>query len=292
MKYICTKFIIRADEESALQIMRELLADACGNIGYESFIDTDNGMEGYIQQDVFSESDLNDAVTGVAIDNVEVETMSEPVPDQDWNETWETEQGFEPVVIGQDLVVYDALHTDPNQFTSSYAIEIGIRARNAFGTGTHQTTRMMITSILSLPVEGKRVLDCGCGTGILGIVALKCRAAEVVAYDIDEWSAENTQYNAMLNGVSDHLTVYEGNANVLSHVSGMFDYVLANINRNILLEDMPAFESVMASGATLVISGFYSQDVPLLEEKAQSLQLRITDHATDGDWHCLILKKD
>lgn len=270
--------------------MRELLADACGSIGYESFIDTDNGMEGYIQQDMFSEQELNDAVACISVANTEVETISEPVPDQDWNETWETEQGFEPVVIGHDLVVYDALHTDPNQFASAYAIEIGIRARNAFGTGTHETTRMMISSVLSLPVEGKRVLDCGCGTGILGIAALKCRASEVVAYDVDEWSSENTRYNAMLNGVSDRLTVYEGDSAVLSHVSGVFDYVLANINRNILLEDMSVFESVMASDATLVISGFYAQDVPLLEAKAQSLGLHIADHKEDGDWHCLTLR--
>src|SRR3712207_2646095 len=115
----------------------------------------------------------------------------------------------------------------------------------SFGTGTHETTRMILAQLLKTSLEGKRVLDCGCGTGILGIAASKLGAEDVVAYDIDEWSVKNTEHNAVLNGVN-NLSVVEGDASVLSHVSGMFDIVLANINRNILLSDMSKFKEVMS----------------------------------------------
>ena len=168
-------------------------------------------------------------------------------------------------------------------------IKLGIQARNAFGTGTHETTQMIVGALLDIDLKGKRVLDCGCGTGILAITALKCGAADAVAYDIDEWSTENTRHNAEINGVADRIEVFEGNANVLSHISGVFDVVVANINRNILLADMPAFKEVMAHGGTLILSGFYEDDVPLLVEKAETLGLSLKEKKEEGEWRMVIL---
>jgi len=138
-----------------------------------------------------------------------------------------------------------------------------------------------------LELGGKRVLDCGTGTGILGIAALKLGAQEAVGYDIDEWSADNARHNAVINMVDNQFTSLLGDASILKEVEGQFDVVLANINRNILLNDMEAFVSKMAPSATLLLSGFYEQDIPMLEEKAQSLGLIKKAQQHDGDWACL-----
>ena len=165
---------------------------------------------------------------------------------------------------------------------------IEIDAHMAFGTGTHETTRMICRQLLSMPLEGLRVLDCGCGTGILGICALKLGASSCVGYDIDEWSADNTRHNAVINHVDDRLEALCGDASVLSGFTTEFNVVLANINRNILLQDMERFVSVMAPGATLILSGFYQSDCDLLTQKAQELGLHPTLVTTDGDWACCV----
>jgi ribosomal protein L11 methyltransferase len=191
-------------------------------------------------------------------------------------------------VVDGKVTIYDAHHVeDAEQFSSP--IQIGIQARNAFGTGNHETTRMIVSTLLELPLTGRRVLDCGCGTGILGITAVKCGAASVVAYDIDEFSSDNARHNAVLNGVGEQIDVLLGNANVLSHVEGIFDVVLANINRNVLLQDMEAFHNVMASGASLVLSGFYTEDAPMLLQKAETLGLHEVSRKVDNNWCCLLL---
>lgn len=133
------------------------------------------------------------------------------------------------------------------------------------------------------------MLDCGCGTGILGITASKLGAKDVVGYDIDEWSADNAKYNAELNHV-DNMQVMFGDASVLTHVSGLFDVIMANINRNILLNDMEAFKEVMASNAHLIISGFYESDIPLLLDKATALGFTETGRKKQEDWCCLMLQ--
>ena len=168
---------------------------------------------------------------------------------------------------------------------------IEIDAHLAFGTGTHETTRMICATLLDADLQGKRILDCGCGTGILGICALKLGAASCVGYDIDEWSADNTRHNAVINHVDDRLTSLCGDSSVLSDYVAEFDVVLANINRNILLADMPRFVCVMAPHSTLILSGFYENDCALLESKAQQLGLKLTATKTDGDWACMVLER-
>ena len=287
MKYLSTTFKIECPSSDLLQPCRELLADSCGEVGYESFMDSDDGIIGYIQQENYSEPHVRELIASFPIAGVTITYNTEEIPDQDWNETWEAE-GFEPIVVDGKVTIYDAHHVeDAEQFSSP--IQIGIQARNAFGTGNHETTRMIVSTLLELPLTGRRVLDCGCGTGILDITAIKCGAASVVAYDIDEFSSDNARHNAVLNGVGEQIDVLLGNANVLSHVEGIFDVVLANINRNVLLQDMEAFHNVMASGASLVLSGFYTEDAPMLLQKAETLGLHEISRKVDNNWCCLLL---
>lgn len=288
MKYLITRFSIACDDAELMQACRELLADDCGECGYESFEDTDEGINGYIQQDEYSELMLNSLLEAFPVEGVTITFETEEIPDQDWNAAWE-EEGFEPIIVKGMVTIYDARNTDDTEQFST-PIQIGIHARNAFGTGTHETTQMIVETLLEQPLEGRRVLDCGCGTGILAITALKCGAAEAVGYDIDEWSADNARHNAQLNDVADRFESLLGNVSVLSHVEGIFDAVLANINRNILLEDMEQFHSVMAKDAILVLSGFYEDDIPLLIEKAESLGLHEISRKASGDWRCLVLR--
>ena len=132
------------------------------------------------------------------------------------------------------------------------------------------------------------VLDCGCGTGILSIAAAKLGAENVVAYDIDEWSVNNARHNAEINTIG-NISVYQGDANVLNHISGVFDIVMANINRNILLNDMTTFKSLMTTGSLLILSGFYLSDIPVLLDKAKELGLEEYGRKQNGEWACLVL---
>lgn len=285
MKYIVAVFNISCPP-ALLQVARDLVADVSAEAGFESFEDTPQGLKGYVQKELLDRALLDANLAEIPLENTIINYTLEDVEDKDWNAQWE-EAGFEPINIDDKIIIIDARH--PQEPTPKRAIPVYINARQAFGTGAHQTTKMMITTLLDMQPKGKRVLDCGCGTGILGIVASKSGAEEVVAYDIDEWSADNTRHNAGQNN-ADNLTVLHGNASVLSHVSGLFDIVLANINRNILLHDMAAFKAMMSPGATLILSGFYESDVPLLLETADKLNLREHLRHTADHWCCLVLK--
>lgn len=288
MKYYVANFDIECAEE-LLQPARELLSAAACEAGFEAFEDTDNGIAGYVQRPLYDKEALDAAIADFMTEGTQVTYNIEEVPDQDWNQDWE-DQGFEPIGVSDHLVIYDAKHTDMSMFAGDDGVmRIFIEARNAFGTGTHQTTRMILRRLLGMDLTGKSVLDCGCGTGILGIVALRLGANRVLGYDIDEWSSENAKHNAALNGV-DNLDVLLGDASVLDGVKEDFDVVIANINRNILLNDMTAFRSHLKTGGKLILSGFYETDVPMLEQAAQSNGLTIIDVVTDGEWACAMFE--
>lgn len=288
MKYYVANFDIECSEE-LLQPARELLSAAACEAGFEAFEDTDNGIAGYVQRPLYDKEALDAAIADYMPEGTQVTYNIEDVPDQDWNQDWE-DQGFEPIGVSDHLVIYDAKHTDMSMFAGDDGVmRIFIEARNAFGTGTHQTTRMILRRLLGMDMTGKSVLDCGCGTGILGIVALRLGANRVLGYDIDEWSSENAKHNAALNGV-DNLDVLLGDASVLDGVKEEFDVVIANINRNILLNDMTAFRSHLKTGGRLILSGFYETDVPMLEQAAQSNGLTIIDVVTDEEWACAMFE--
>lgn len=286
MKYLVAEFKIEC-QDGMIQIARDLLTDALGEAGFETFEDTEEGINGYVQESLFDENAMNDVISNFMLSDVTINANIQEAEYKNWNEEWE-EAGFERININDSITIYDARHDDGNGIASG--ISIGIETKQAFGTGTHETTRMIVSTLLNIDLKGKRVLDCGCGTGILGIAASKLGASEVVGYDIDEWSSENAIHNAELNGVG-NMKVMLGNASVLKSVEGKFDVVLANINRNILLADMPAFVSVMADDSLLILSGFYASDVDLLIEKASSLGLSKIDSKSDSEWTCLVLKK-
>ncbi len=286
MKYLATSFRIKA-EESLMQTCRDLLADGAAEAGFEAFEETTDGLEAYVQKELYDQDTLDAFIASFPIQEAEITYSVTEAEDKDWNEEWE-DQGFDPICINDQVLIYDAKHTELHTTTSPDHIEIGIEAKLAFGTGNHETTRMIIATLLSMNLNRKRVLDCGCGTGILGIACAKMGAGEVVGYDIDEWSVDNARHNARLNGV-ENMEVLYGNASVINHISGMFDVVLANINRNILLEDMRAFRSVMNMGASLILSGFYECDITALTDHTEELGLKLSERHVENDWACLVL---
>lgn len=286
MKYYEVNFTIEASAE-LMQDARDILSALAGEAGFETFEDTDEGVKGYVQQGLFDEAMLKALIGDFPLPLCTVAYTVSEAEDKDWNEQWE-QQGFEPIVVNDTLVIHDGRHL-PSDIIPQTSIEID--AHLAFGTGTHETTRMMVGQLMSLDLTDKRVLDCGTGTGILGIAALKLGAREAVGYDIDEWSADNARHNAVINMVDSQFTSLLGDASILKEVSGKFDVVLANINRNILLNDMEAFVGKMAPHSTLLLSGFYEQDIPMLEEKAASLGLKKQTQQHDGDWACLMFMR-
>jgi len=286
MKYYEVNFTIEAPAE-LMQDARDILSALAGEAGFETFEDTDEGVKGYVQQGLFDEALLKALIGDFPLPSCTVAYTVSEAEDKDWNEQWE-QQGFEPIVVNDTLVIHDGRHL-PSDIRPQTSIEID--AHLAFGTGTHETTRMMVGQLMSLDLTDMRVLDCGTGTGILGIAALKLGAREAVGYDIDEWSADNARHNAVINMVDGQFTSLLGDASILKEVSGQFDVVLANINRNILLNDMEAFVGKMAPHSTLLLSGFYEQDIPMLEEKAASLGLKKQTQQHDGDWACLMFMR-
>ena len=279
MKYFEVEFTISPFSADAA----DLFASLAGEAGFETFEDTDTGLKGYVQQSLFDEDTLRACIEDFPFEGTSIIYNVREAEDRDWNEQWEQE-GFEPIVIADQLVIHDGRHLP--EVDSKVQIEID--AKLAFGTGTHETTRMICTQLLKL-AKG-RVLDCGTGTGILSICALKLGASEAVGYDIDEWSADNARHNAVINRVNDRFTSLLGDASVIDTIDGNFDIVLANINRNILLADMPKFVSKMHEGSLLILSGFYSDDCEILLEKANSIGLEFVSKTTDQDWACLVLK--
>lgn len=283
MKYYEVEFTISPYSEDA----SDILAAMAGEAGFETFEETKTGLMGYVQQSLFDKQTLDDALMDFPFENVDIKYDVREAEDKDWNEQWEQE-GFEPIIVADNLVIHDGRHL-PSELTSE-TIAIEIDAHLAFGTGTHETTRMICATLLEMMKDMKnpRVLDCGTGTGILSICALQLGASEAIGYDIDEWSVDNARHNAVINMVDTHFSSLLGDASILNNVEGCFDVVMANINRNILLNDMPLFRQKMRTGSKLILSGFYTTDRDILIEKASTLGLRIENMKEDNEWACLI----
>ena len=308
MKYFEVEFTILPFSTDAA----DLLAAIAGEAGFETFEETSTGLMGYIQQDLLDVNTLQTSLNDFPFEGISISYDIRPAEDRDWNEQWEQE-GFEPIVVkcgmrnveGPVIVIHDGRHLPETMPTGAIPIEID--AKLAFGTGTHETTRMICSELISFHIPHStfhnqepsfhiphstfhkiRVLDCGTGTGILSICALKLGAAEAIGYDIDEWSVDNARHNAVINQVDDRFTSLQGDASILNKVEGSFNLVLANINRNILLADMESFRGKMAPGASLILSGFYTEDCDMLIEKAKTLGLKLTKQKEDQNWACLV----
>jgi ribosomal protein L11 methyltransferase len=285
MKYYEVHFTISCPNE-LLQDVCDVVAALGGEAGFETFEPTTDGMKGYVQQALFSTEMLDAALQQLPFHDVSVSYTVAEADDRDWNATWE-EEGFEPIYVGNQLAIHDGVHLPYPTDNDADRLQVEIDAKLAFGTGNHATTRMMCGELMELQLAGKRILDCGTGTGVLAIVALLKGAAQAVAYDIDEWSVDNARHNAVLNHVDSRLTAILGDAAVIDTLDGTFDVVMANINRNILLADMPRFLRAMHAESVLLLSGFYHDDVPLLTDRAQELGLRFVYERNEDEWACL-----
>lgn len=279
MKYYVADFDISCAGED-MSAARDVLAALLGEAGFEAFEETSAGLRGYVQRCKFDGSATDAVVASFPMGGVSISYVISEAEDRDWNATWEA-AGFPAVTVGQTLIIVPP-GTSASDVDTTGKTTIVIDARQAFGTGTHETTQMIAEWLTETDVRGLRVLDCGCGTGILSIVASKMGAASIECYDIDEWSVSNTSHNAALNGCN-NIKVWHGDARLLDSIAPGFDIILANLNRNILLNDMAAMRRVAAPGARLVMSGFYAADSDLLSEHGATLGLTLTESRTAGN---------
>ncbi len=273
MKYFEVTFTTTPCNETVNDIVSAL----AGDIGFESFVEWENGVQAYVQQSLFDEEALKEMVANFPLPDTRIEYTVQEAEDKDWNEEWE-KNFFQPIVIGDRCCIHSTFHKD----TPKTEYEILINPQMAFGTGHHETTSSIINELLDADLAGKSVLDMGCGTSILAILASMRGANPVTAIDIDDWCVNNSRDNIELNGIN-NITVELGDANLLKGKEP-FDVIIANINRNILLADMAQYAACMHSGSELYMSGFYVQDIPVIQEKAESLGMEFIHHREKNNW--------
>ena len=270
-----------ADEDLVDWLIAEL-----GEVGYDSFEQGEGYVKAFILADDYNEEATNELLANFPVSGFSYETQLEELPDINWNEEWEKNY-FQPIVLGEGAYLIRApFHAS----RPDIPLEIIINPKMAFGTGNHETTSLVGQWLLGHDLSGLRVLDMGCGTGILGLIALKRGAKHLTAIDIDPWAYANVQENASLSGVLiDEMLC--GDASLLEGKEP-YDLILANITRNILLEDLPRYRQVMKVGGRIVLSGFYEEDIPLLEERGRELGLSLVSVATKNRWSLLELQRN
>lgn len=271
MQYIELKLSVNPNEEYII----DLLASFLGEIGFESFEEDPEGMIAYIRKEEFNEDDLK-----LLLDNfpytTEIQYELMKIDQVNWNEEWEKHY-FKPIIIGEQCVIHSSFHTE----IPSVEYDIVIDPKMSFGTGHHETTSLMLEEILKTDLTGKSVIDMGCGTAVLAILAAKKGAGPVIAIDIDPWCTENSLENIQTNGV-EWISVKLGGAEQLA---GMNTNVLfANINRNILVQDMDKYSACLDKGGVLYMSGFYNSDIPVIEEAVERYGLKITSTGSKNNW--------
>lgn len=265
--------------EDATDVLAALLADA----GYESFVPDRQGLTAYIKDELFNEDALNEALSAFPFE-AEISRSVSLVEGQDWNSEWEKNY-FKPIVVGERCVIHSSFHTD----VPSADYDIVIDPKMAFGTGHHATTSQVISALLDIDESGLSVIDMGTGTGILAILCAMRGAAQVNGIEIDPGAYENALENVSLNGQADRVRLHCGDASLLPSVPRA-DLFIANINRNIITGDLAAYVSSLKPGATMLLSGFYEADIPVIMEVAAPLGLTEVSHSVLNDWTCLKLK--
>lgn len=267
---------------------RDLLVDALGNEGpYDSFVETPEGLKAYVPADQFDAGWLQEQINDLQKSSILNSQFSiQEMPDKNWNEEWERQH--QPVLVeaenGKRIWVRAPFH----EHRTDVDYEIEIEPKMSFGTAHHATTYMMLSYLAELPLEGLRVLDMGCGTAVLGILAKMRGANYVEGIDVDEWAYNNALENVQRNAVE--MTIRIGDAALLAERQDKFDLVIANINRNILLNDMAAYAAVLNPGGTLLLSGFYESDIPALQQHAITLGLQLRHTKTRQSWAALRLE--
>lgn len=278
MQYTAVHFKFAFAEDFAADIFVAELAE----LGFESFENDAEGIIAYIPSVNYQEQLLARLIETFPYAGAEIkETLT--IADQNWNEEWE-KHFFQPIVIDDKCVIHSSFHTDipPMEY------DILIDPKMAFGTGHHATTSLIVSELLQMDLQGKSLLDMGCGTAVLAILASKRGANPITAIDIDNWCTENSLENIALNQV-DNIEVLQGDASLLP--GRRFDVVLANINRNILLADMHLYADCLPQGGILYMSGFYTEDVPQIEAEAVKLGFRMTACREKNNWAVVRMEK-
>jgi len=269
MNYTQISFKLNPDSEENREILVALLAD----LPFESFDETEESIMGYIPGESVDLDEINEIT---ALLPFSVRTENEMIPDKNWNEEWEKNY-FKPLLIGGRCLVRAPFHTD----YESAEFELVIEPKMAFGTGNHETTTLVAEQILNMELTGKTVLDMGCGTGILGMLASLKGAKNITAIDIDSWSFESTTENARLNNIL-NLEAKLGDASLLGNET--YEIIFANIHKNVIINDLPIYESVLQSGGKIYLSGFYTHDMPDVKAVANSLGLQETGFYEKNNW--------
>lgn len=268
LRYIEYNFTIEPRDPAA-----EILIAELGLFGFESFVETETGLLAYIPSEEHSEDVIND-IQILKSDEFIVEYSVKTIEQTNWNEEWE--KNFTPINVDNKVYVRAPFHD-----ASTMDYEIVIEPKMSFGTGHHETTHMMIQHLLDLDLTHKSVLDMGCGTGILAIFAAMKNARPIDAIDIDEWCVENTNENIEKNNC-EFISVFLGDAHLLKNQK--YDIIIANINRNILLQDLPAYKRCLNNNGILLLSGFYTEDEPLLQSKAKELGFEFLKKFERNNW--------
>lgn len=262
------------------EIIHDILAAELGEIGFESFTTGDSVLTGYIAQKNYNREALEERLAAFPLENVEIRYESELITGRDWNEEWEKNY-FKPIRIGSDCIIRASFHPEEEGF----AYPIVIDPKMAFGTGNHETTFLMISEILGIDLKGKEVLDMGCGTAVLAILSAMKGAKRIVAIDIDEWAYANALENISLNRAENIRTVLGGAEKIEDFAP--FDFIFANINRNILLADMAVYSRHLRMSGYLYMSGFYMEDVPVIEKELVRQGLFVEHIAEKNKWVAL-----
>jgi len=266
------------------EIINDILAAELGEIGFESFTTNEKGLTAYISQKNYDQQILEERLAAFPLEEVDIRYESELIIGQDWNEEWEKNY-FKPIRIGSDCIIRASFHPEEDGFTYPIVID----PKMAFGTGNHETTFLMISEILKIDFEGKEVLDIGCGTAVLAILSAMKGAKRIVAIDIDEWAYDNAIENINLNQVENIQVALGGAEKIENHAP--FDIIFANINRNILLADMAVYTKHLKNGGYLYMSGFYKEDIPVIEKELISQGLSLESMAEKNNWVVLKTRK-
>lgn len=257
-----------------------LLADA----GFESFVPDEKGVTAYIPKSCYNPA-LRDCLEALPWTDISVSWSATEIEGQDWNHEWEKNY-FKPIIVGDRCVIHSSFHTD----IPVCEYDIVIDPKMAFGTGHHSTTSLILNRLLQMDMTGKKVIDMGTGTGILSILAAMRGASEVTGVEIDEPAWENAVDNCRLNGV-ENIVMIHGDASSLAAIPYKADVFLANINRNVITHDIASYCASMAVGATMLLSGFYEQDVKIVRDAAEATGLSYIGYTTMNDWACVELRK-
>ena len=271
MNYFEINFFIDPFEE----YISDVLISELGEIGFDSFVSTETGLVAYALETAFDEAKLKDLLSDFPFE-ASIDYKVTQIESKNWNEEWEKHY-FEPIVIGNECVIHSSFHK--NVPKAKY--DIVIDPKMAFGTGHHETTSLVIGRLLQMDLQNKSLLDMGCGTAVLAILAAMRGAKDIVAIDIDTWCTENSIENIEMNNIHG-IDVQLGGAELLAGLH--FDIILANINRNILLADMEQYAACLSSGGELYMSGFYVQDIPLIEAEANRNGLTLIDYHEKNNW--------